>query len=162
MPPTLKDLATLLLPALGPGRALAASERTTLEHVVEVFLEGAPVQITRERAAENIERFLIAGRSRRAWRVRVLLTAIELSSLPSDHRLFSRLPLAARIAIVRERWSSGLNLNRIYGKVRNLAILGIYGDAGAAKATGYVPLALRPRFRAATSTAPAEVAAHEN
>jgi hypothetical protein len=162
MPPTLKDLAVLLLPRLGPGRALATRERTTLEHVVEVFLEGAPVDITRERAAENIERFLIAGRSRRAWRVRVLLTAIELSSLPTDRRLFSRLPLAARAAIVRERWASGRNLNRIYGKVRNLAILGIYGDPGAATATGYVPLSLRPRFRAVAAAAPVEVAAHEN
>ncbi len=158
MPPTLKDLATLLLPPLAPGRALAARERATLEHVVEVFLQDAPVDITRERAAENIERFLVAGRSRRAWRVRVLLTAIELSPLVTDRQLFSRLTLGARTAIVRERWSTGRNLNRIYGKVRNLAILGIYGDPDAAKATGYVPLALRPRFQTTSAGAPSEMA----
>lgn len=158
---TLKDLAVLVLPPLAPGRALAKRERAVLEHVVEVFLEGAPVEITRERAAENIERFLIAGRSRRAWRVRVLLTAIELSPLPTERRLFSKLPLAVRTAIVRDRWAAGRRLNRIYGKVRNLAILGIYGDTRAAAATGYVPLSLRPRFRAET-TGVAQVVAHEN
>jgi hypothetical protein len=145
---TLKDLATALLPSLAAGRALADRERRTLEHVVEVFLESAPVEVTRERAAANIERFLVSGRSRRAWRVRVLLTAIELSSLPSERRRFSRLSLARRTAIVRDQWARGRNLNRIYGKVRNLAILGIYGDPRAAHATGYVPVPLRPRFHA--------------
>jgi hypothetical protein len=147
MMPSLRHVTSVVLPSLESGHALAARERKTLEHVVEVFLQSAPVPLTRERVAENIERFLVVGRSRRAWRVRVLLTVIELSTLPTERRRFSRLSLVQRTAIVQERWSKGKHVNRIYGKIRNLAILGIYGDGRAAAATGYVPVPLRARFR---------------
>jgi hypothetical protein len=146
--PSLERVARIVLPTLPVGRALAPREWATLVHVVEVFLEGAPVDVAAEKAADNIERFLVAGRSRRAWRVRVLLTAIELSSVPTHRRRFSKLRFTERQAIIDERWTTGRNIHdRLCAKVRNLAILGIYGDPRAAVATGYVPVPLRPRFR---------------
>lgn len=147
MPYSLSNVAALMLPSLGIGRALSDRELHTLACVAEVFLQGAPVRLDRRRAAENVERFLVTGRSRRAWRVRVLLTAIELSTVPTDRSRFSELSLAKRTEIVRERWEGGHHVYRVFGKVRNLAMLGIYGDARAAAATGYVPVPLRPRFK---------------
>ena len=71
---------------------------------------------------------------------------IEISTVPTQGMRFSRLTPTARRSVV-ERWMGGRGLDRICGKVRNLVILGLYGDARAAKATGYVPVPLRPRFR---------------
>lgn len=144
---TLEHVARALLPALMPARALAPSEWRTLARVAEVLLEGAPLDVTPERAASNVEAFLIAGRSRRAWRVRVLLTVIDLSTLPTHRARFANLPRDARRAIVRDKWMHGRHVWRICGKVRNLVILGGYGDKSAAARTGYVQVPLRPRFQ---------------
>jgi hypothetical protein len=151
MPLTLATVARFALPPLDPGRALAERERRTLERVIEVFLEGAPVDMTPARAAANVDRFLAVGRSRRAWRVRVLLTLIEMATLPKYRRPFSALRLEERRLVV-STWPAGGRLRRICGRVRNLAVLGIYGDPLAARATGYVPVPLRMRFQDARAT----------
>jgi hypothetical protein len=151
MPLTLETVARLALPTVGAGRALAERERRTLERVIEVFLEGTPVDVTTTRAADNVERFLVTGRSRRAWRVRVLLTLIELSTLAEERRRFSDLTLEQRRRVVGS-WTARGRVRRICGRVRNLAILGIYGDTRAAGATGYVPVPLRVRFREGRTT----------
>jgi hypothetical protein len=114
--------------------------------VIEIFLEGAPVDVTPARAADNVERFLVLGRSRRAWRVRVLLTLIEMSTIPEHRRRFSSLTLGERRLAV-SGWPARGRLWRLCSKVRNLAVLGIYGDPRAATATGYVPVPLRVRFK---------------
>jgi hypothetical protein len=145
---TLEHAARLLLPTVETGRALSRGEWWTLVRVAEVLLEGAAVEITAEDVADNVERFLIAGRSRRAWRVRVLLRAIEVTSFATHGRGFSRLTHVERRGIVLERWTSGRHVWRLCSKVRNLVILGAYGDRRAARTTGYVPVQLRPRFRA--------------
>jgi hypothetical protein len=144
---TLAHVARALLPALPVGRALAPSEWRTLARVADVFLEGVDLNVTAERAADNVEAFLVAGRSRRAWRVRVLLTVIELSTLATHGRPFARLALEVRRDIVRNNWMSGRHVWRICGKVRNLVLLGAYGDREASARTGYVPVPLRPRFQ---------------
>jgi hypothetical protein len=144
---TLAHVARALLPTLAVGRALAPSEWRTLARVADVFLEGVDLNVSPERTADNVEAFLVAGRSRRAWRVRVLLTVIELSTLPTHRRPFSRLGLDARRDIVRHKWMGGRHVWRICGKVRNLVLLGAYGDREASARTGYVPVPLRPRFQ---------------
>lgn len=144
---SLAHVAAFVLPNLDAGHALAKRELRTLVRVVEVFLQTAPVPgLTAERAAANIERFLVVGRSRRAWRVRVLLTAIEISTLPTHRRRFSQLSLEARTRVVREEWAGGHHFYRILGKIRNLAILGIYAAPEAQVASGYVPVPKRSRF----------------
>jgi hypothetical protein len=148
VPLNFADLAQAVLPLPSAGAALARAERRALESVVEIFLEGTPSDLTPAQAAANVERFLLLGRSRRAWRVRLLLRLIEMSTLPTHGRSFSRLDFGERRAVVRDRWAGGAGVYRLCGKVRNLAILGIYGEPHAVVATGYVPVPLRPRFRA--------------
>lgn len=150
---SLERVVRRVLPAVDAGRALSRSERVTLMQAAEVLLEGAAVELAASRVADNIDAFLVAGRSRRAWRVRVLLRVIELTPMATHRRPFSRLTRAERRALVRERWTTGHHVYRLCAKVRNLVILGAYGDPRAAEATGYVPVPKRPRFqkdRAAT------------
>jgi hypothetical protein len=147
MPVTLEDVAYRLLPRVGVGRALSNGEWTTLARVADGLLANAPTKIASDEVADNVESFLIAGRSLRAWRVRVLLTLIALSTLPSTGRRFGALTIEERRALIEEKWSGGTYLWRVCSKVRNLVILGAYGDRRAASATGYVPLPLRPRFK---------------
>jgi hypothetical protein len=130
------------------GGVLAEGEMRTLAAVAEALLEGAPGAVSARTVAENVDVFLVAGKSRRAWRVRVLLRLIEASSLVTHARPFSRLSVAERRRIARERWAGGRHVYRICAKIRNLVILGAYGDRGVETATGYVPVPLRPRFRA--------------
>jgi hypothetical protein len=147
----LEKLVRAVLPRTGPGRVLAARELRVLERAAEALLEDAPLELTPEQVAENVEKFLRLGRSRRAWRVRVLLTVIELTPLSTHGRAFTALSRDQRRALIRSKWASGRHVWRICAKVRNLVILGAYGDARAAATTGYVPVPLRPRFRAVLS-----------
>jgi hypothetical protein len=146
MPFTLENVALALLPSVRMGRALAHREWLTLVSAAEVLMSGAPHGVSPEQISDNVERFLIAGRSRRAWRVRILLHLIEFLPLATDGARFSALSLARRRALVERRWIAGKHVWRICGKVRDLVLLGAYGD-GRAVATGYVPVPLRSRFR---------------
>lgn len=147
MRPTLEHLAVALLPRVEFGRALAHSEWLTLVEVAEVILAGSPVEISPERVADNVEAFLIAGKSRRAWRVRALLALVDLYPLTAYKKRFRHMTRAERRRLMEERWRGGTYFWRTCGKVRNLVMLGAYGDARADAATGYVPVPLRPRFR---------------
>ena len=100
-----------------------------------------------ERVADNVEEFLVRGRSRRAWRCRVLLTLIECMPLFTHGRPFSKLGRAERRRLIEERYVGGAHAYRLCAKVRYLVLMGMYGDAAAPRATQYVPLAERARFR---------------
>jgi hypothetical protein len=143
---TLEDVAVRLLPRPRTGRVLATGELRTLASVAEVLLEGAPSGVTPDEVAANVDTFLVTGKSRRAWRVRVLLRLVEVYPVPTYGTSFSRLALSERRRIVRERWIARGGLGRLCAKVRNLVILGAYGDKRAGASTGYVPVPQRPRF----------------
>lgn len=144
----LKTIALFVLPRVCVGQMLAPGELRTLECVAETLLDGAPTGVTPVQVARNVEEFLLRGRSRRAWRVRILLTVIELAPLATHRRVFSKMNGEQRVALIRNKWTTGRHVWRICAKVRNLVILGAYGDRRAAASTGYVPVTLRPRFRA--------------
>jgi hypothetical protein len=144
---TLEDAAYLVLPRVPVGRVLAHPEWLTLVRVAEVLMSGAPHDVTAERIADNVEEFLRAGRSRRAWRVRVLMHIIEHAPLATNGRRFGDLSPSERRALVEQKWIGGHGVWRICSKVKNLVVLGAYGDRRAAKQTGYVPVPLRPRFQ---------------
>lgn len=144
---TLEDAAHFVLPRVPVGRALAHAEWLTLVYVAEVLLKGAPHDVTAEQTADNVEAFLRAGRSRRAWRVRLLLTLIELTPLATNRLRFSQLSQEERRLLIERKWMAGQGVWRICSKVKNLVILGAYGDRRAAAKTGYVPVPLRPRFQ---------------
>lgn len=150
---SLEEVAYRVLPRVRTGRALAPSEWLTLVHCAEVLVDQAPHGITAEEVADNVERFLIAGQSRRAWRVRVLLTCIELLPIATHRRPFRWLTKAERRDVVERQWIAGGHVGRLCAKVKNLVVLGAYGDARAAARTGYVPVARRKRF---VVSAPAE------
>lgn len=143
---TLEDVAYRVLPRVHTGRLFAESEWRTLVAAAEVLLEGAAVSLPARRVADNVERFLFEGRSRRAWRVRVLLTTIELSTLPLYGKRFSELSLDERRRVVVERFARGGHIWRLCAKVRLLVMMGAYGDERASEAVGYVPVAERPRL----------------
>jgi hypothetical protein len=156
---TLEDVAYKLLPRVAPGRALAHGEWLTLVNVAEVLLEGAPHKTSPERVADNIERFLVAGRSRRAWRVRLLLQIIEWSPLAAGRARFSALRPPARRTFIEDKWiADHRHVWRVCAKVRDLVVLGIYGDSRAGVQTGYVPVPLRPRFKHLSRPPATEVA----
>ncbi len=143
---TLEDVAYRVLPRVAAGRALARAEWLTLVRCAEVLLDKAPHGITAEEIADNVERFLVAGRSQRAWRVRVLLTCIEVIPVATYGRPFRWLTKAERRAVVEQQWIPGKRLGRLCAKVKNLVVLGAYGDPRAAARTGYLPVAARRRF----------------
>lgn len=124
--------------------------------VAETLLEGCPVQVTAERAADNVERFLIEGRSRRVWRIRVLLTLLEFLPIPLYGAAFSELSAASRRQLIEERLMEGNHIWGVCAKVRLLVLMGIYGDAQAYAATGVLPVPDRPRMRNGSATPSAQ------
>jgi hypothetical protein len=146
MPVTLEDVAYRALPRVAPGRALALSEWRTLVRVAEVLVADGPHGVTPENVADNVEAFLVAGRSRRAWRVRVLLTFIQIAPIATHRRTFEALSFDERRAFICERWTPERRLGRLCSKVKNLVVLGAYGDPRAAARIGYVPVLRRSRF----------------
>lgn len=149
---TLEHVAYRLLPQVRPGRALADSEWTTLCRMSETLLEDAALTLSPERVADNVEHFLIRGQSQRAWRVRVLLTLVELMPLARFGRRFGELTRQDRRALVEQHFMLGGGLWSICAKVRLFVLMGAYGDAAVADTTGFVPMQERERF--ATRRAP--------
>jgi hypothetical protein len=144
---TLEEVTYRLLPRVQPGRALADNEWWTLVSVAEVLKIGSPVQIDPEQIADNIETFLINGRSRKTWRVRVLLALIGCVTLATHGRPFCDLSITERRDLVNTRFAEGKHVWGLCMKVRHLVTLGIYGDPNAVPATGYIPILERRRFR---------------
>jgi hypothetical protein len=151
MLPTLDEITYRLLPRVQAGAALADSEWRTLAAAASVLLEGEEPAIDAEHVADNVERFLINGRSQQVWRIRLLLTLLEYLPLSCEGRTFSQLDLPARQRLARERLLSGTGLWQLCARVRLLLIMGAYGDAGGFARTNTLPVMQRPRFNALTT-----------
>jgi hypothetical protein len=142
---SLDQVAYRVLPQVAPGRALASSEWRTLRAAAEVLLEGLPLEISSQEVADNVERFLCNGRSKRAWRCRVLLTLLELIPLHTHARVFSALTPEQRKALFEARMIGARGLWSVCAKVRYLVIMGAYGDERAHAQLGvWVPGPERP------------------
>ena len=146
MPSMLDELAYRLLPMVDPGRVLAASEWRTLVAASEALLDCSAIGVPPQDVADNVERFLTRGRSKRAYRVRVLLRLAEYATLPQYRAAFSELPLATRRRVVLSHWVEGRHVWRLCAKVRLLVTMGAYGDRRAHEFVGFVTVALRKRF----------------
>jgi hypothetical protein len=145
----LDRLAAALLPRVAPGQFFSPVERRVMTAAAETMLDGAGLPLTPERVARNVEEFLLCGRSRRAWRIRVLCLVIEWAPLVflAARSRFSRLTPAARRALVARRYVGGRGVWSLCGKIRHLVYLGAYGDERANPAVGFVPWPLRARSR---------------
>jgi hypothetical protein len=141
-------ITLLVLARPRPGGFFSDRERRTITGVAEVVLEGEPSKITPEAAIENLENFLVRGRSRRALRIRVMLGVLEMLPLTVGRRPFSRLSRALRRHIVREHLATGGHLWKVCSKVRQLVYLGAYADEPSQTAVGFVQVRSRARCRA--------------
>jgi hypothetical protein len=141
----LEIVARFILPSVRPGDFFASSERRTLTAAAEAMLRGSPVSIAPEEVAGNVERFLLRGRSQRAWRIRLLLTLIEFTPLLLLRRRFSRLSCDQRVRLIEERYVHGRYLWALCAKVKHLVYLGAYGGPAGERAVGFVPVSMRPR-----------------
>jgi hypothetical protein len=133
---TLDELAYRVLPQVAPGRAIADREWRTLRLVAEAILIDLPFKIDSGRVADNVERFLCEGRSRRAWRCRVLLTLLEALPLTVHGRPFSALDLRERRRLFELRIIDGEGLWGLCAKVRYLVLMGAYGDESVPSSLG--------------------------
>lgn len=113
----------------------------------ETLLLGCPVAVPARRVADNVERFLIEGRSRRAFRVRVLLNLLEYLTVPYYGAPFSDLSGDQRLRVVKDRLMAGSHLWGVCAKVRLLLLMGAYGDGEAMAALGIAPPAARARLQ---------------
>src|SRR4029077_4225774 len=114
-------------------------------------LEGCPVKVSEREAVERFERFLIQGRSKRAWRCLLLLTLVEYAPIAAYGRPVRRLSLEERRRYVREELMRGGFPWSICAKVRYLAYAGAYGHTAADAATGFIPFAQRRRAGSAAN-----------
>jgi hypothetical protein len=142
---TLEHVARLALPRLKPGRVLADPERETLIRMAEVLLEGCPVGISMAQVADNFERFLVLGRSKRAWRCRLLLTLVEYAPMAAYGRPLRLLSKEDRRRFVADKLMKGGPLWSLCAKVRYFALLGAYGDQAGSAATGFIEFPKRKR-----------------
>lgn len=136
-----------LLPKVAPGRSISPAEWKVLEKAAETLLEGSPLDIDPKTVADNTETFFTEGQSRRLWRVRLLFVLVEVLPLAVYGKRFTALDLDQRRELAEEYLASDRWLWRLAGKIRILVYLGAYGDPEASRATGFVPVPLRARFR---------------
>ena len=142
---TLQSLLLRVLPLPSPGRALADAEWRSLVRIAEALVPDAG-EVPPEDIADNVEGFLLRGRSRRAWRVRALLQVVEWSPLTLGRKPLSKLTLSERRRLVEDRYMEGRGLWGICAKVRFLVLMGTYGDRRLHAPTSYVPVSKRRRF----------------
>jgi hypothetical protein len=142
---TLQALLLRVLPLPAPGRLFAEGEWHTLACLAEVLVPDTGA-LTSADIADNIEAFLISGRSRRAWRVRALMQVVEWSPLTVGRRSFSRMNPRERRRLVEERYVDPRGLWALCAKARYLVLVGAYGDGRLHPSTSYVSVSKRPRF----------------
>jgi hypothetical protein len=142
---TLQSLLLRALPLPGPGRALADSEWRTFVRAAEVLVPGES-EISPEDIADNVEKFLVRGRSKRAWRIRALAQLVEWAPVGVGHKPFSQMPIEERRRFVQNYWVDGHHVWGICAKIRYLVLLGAYGDMRLHAPTSYVPVSRRRRF----------------
>jgi hypothetical protein len=142
----LQSILLRALPLPPAGRALAESEYRTLVAITEVLLPDPRRDVPPEEVADNVEGFLVRGRSRRAWRIRALLQLIEWLPVVVYGKPLGQLTPDQRRELVERRYVDGAGLWAICGKIRYL-LLGAYGDARMHVATGFVPVSKRRRFQ---------------
>jgi hypothetical protein len=142
---TLQSLILRLLPLPPPGRVLAETEWRTLARLAEA-LGPDTGEVPSEDVADNVETFLVRGRSRRAWRVRALMQVVEWSPLIVGRRPLSKMGLGERRRFVVERYIDGRGVWGICAKARYLVLMGAYGDGRLHAPTSYVPVSRRRRF----------------
>jgi hypothetical protein len=152
LPFTLEDLARAVLPKVKSGHALAEPERQTLLAMAEVLLEECPVSVPLTEIVANFERFLVKGKSRRAWRCRLLLTLVEYAPIAAYGKPVRFLSVEQRRRYVREKLMKGGFPWSTCAKVRYLAYAGAYGHTTANSATGFVPYPDRRRAKVQTPT----------
>lgn len=136
-----------LLPRVSPGHALADSEWRTLRAAAEALLPDG-VGVEPARVAQNVETFLASGRSRRAWRCRVLLHLLDVLSIARTGRRFSDLSIEKRRVFAAAELTRDDRLAWLCAKVRFLVYLGAYGDRASHASSGFVPVPARSRSRA--------------
>lgn len=145
LPFTLEDAARAVLPRVPPGRALADAEKRTLHDMAGVLLEGSPVDIPLDEVVETFERFLVQGRSKRAWRCRLLLTLVEYAPIAAYGKPVRLMSTDERRTYVCDKLMRGGFPWSTCAKVRYLAYAGAYGHPSADRATGFVPFRDRAR-----------------
>lgn len=148
LPFTLEDLARFVLPALPAGRVLADAEKRTLTRMAEVLLDDCPVDVPHAALVDNFERFLIKGKSKRAWRCRMLLTLVEYAPIVAYGKPVLWMTVAERRRYVVEKLMKGGFPWSTCAKVRYLAYAGAYGHRSANRATGFVPFEERSQRQA--------------
>jgi hypothetical protein len=144
---TLQSVLLRLLPLPDPGRVFSSGEWRTLTRIAEALLPDDSA-VPPGDVADNIEGFLIRGRSRRAWRVRALLYLVEWAPVTRGARPLSRMTLRQRRRLVEERYMDGRGVWGICAKVRFLVLMGAYGDGRQHAPTSYVAVSKRRRFQA--------------
>jgi hypothetical protein len=142
---TVQSLLLRVLPLPPAGKVLAETEWRTLARIAEVLVPDSQ-EVSPEDIADNVEGFLIRGRSKRAWRVRALLQIVEWSPVTIGRRPLSRMTLEERHRLVEERYVDGHGLWGICAKIRYLVLMGTYGDERLHAPTSYVPVSGRRRF----------------
>jgi hypothetical protein len=142
---TLQSLLLRALPLPSAGRVLADSEWCSLARIAEVLIPDS-CEVSPDDIADNVEAFLQRGRSRRAWRVRVLLHLVEWAPVTLGRQPLSRLSVSERRRLVEERYVDGHGLWGLCAKVRYLVLMGAYGDRRLHASTSYVPVSKRRRF----------------
>ena len=138
----------MALPRVEAGSYFSPFERAPFVAAAEILLEGCPVPVTPQDAMRNMEVYLNEARSKRAWRIRILLVLVELTPLfLLGKGRFSRLSLEERRKIMFNQFIHGKHLWAICGKIKQLVYLGVYGDKRAGRAIGFVPWQERARFK---------------
>jgi hypothetical protein len=153
---TLQSVLLRILPLPLPGRLFAEAEWHTLACLAEALVPDTG-ELTSGDIADNIESFLIRGRSRRAWRVRALMQVVEWSPLTVGRKPLSRMNLRERRRLVEERYVDPRGLWAICAKARYLVLLGAYGDGRLHAPTSYVSVSRRRRFAEAARSSDARV-----
>ena len=142
---TLQSLLLRALPLPAPGRVFAEAEWRTFVRMAEVLVPDV-AEVSPEEVADNVERFLFIGRSKRAWRVRALAHLVEWSPVTVGARPLSQMTIPERRRFVEDHYIDGGGIWAICAKIRYLVLMGTYGDARMHTRTSYVPASRRRRL----------------
>jgi hypothetical protein len=120
--------------------------RTTRNYAV-AMIEGDPPGGDWNNVPRNLDRYLAEAVSPRIWRIRLVLTLMEVAPLLRFRPLFSMMGEAGRKAFVEKHVTEAGGVLRIVAIGRQLIRMGYYATPEVQDEVGFVPMERRAAWK---------------
>ena len=123
---------------------------TTAEHYARLMIRGEAPGGDWRNVSRNLDAYIADTRSPRIWRLKLMMIILEIAPLLRLRPTFTMMSDESRLAFIENNLRHGRGLMRIVSLGRQLMRLCYYATQATHQRMGFVPMAKRTAWRAAS------------